>query len=68
MTAQAEHRLIKRVIANKPFMKANKIAYLLDIGSKTILHRQAETTTLKLEHEIRMCEVRKCLPILEEIR
>ena len=67
MTAQAEIRLIKKITANKPFLKASRILNILEHAQRTINERRYKETTLKLEHEIRMCEIRRCLPILNDM-
>ena len=67
MTGSAQMRLINRVTKNKPFVKASRIANILWHGQQIISRRRAEQTTLALEHELRMCEIRRCLPSLRDI-
>ena len=64
MTAKSELRFIKRL---PPFMKASEVAKRLHKAKKTVIHKQSEQTDLALESELRMCEIRRCLPILKEL-
>ena len=67
MTAESEMRLINKTTKNKPFQKIGKILNVLNHGEKVIFRRQCNETDLKLEKEIRRCEIEKCLKILSEM-
>ena len=67
MTAQAQMKVIKKITANKPFLKIGKVLNVLEHGRRVINRRRANGTDLKLEHEIRMCEIRRCLLILNSM-
>ena len=67
MTAQAQLRVIKKFTQDKPFQKASKVLKHLEKKQRKILDRRSEQTTLALEAELRMCEIRRCLQILNEL-
>jgi hypothetical protein len=67
MTASAELRVIKKFTQDKPFQKVSKVLKHLEKKRSKILNRRSEQTTLALEHELRMCEIRRYLPILNEL-
>lgn len=67
MTGSAQLRLIKKITVNKPFLKVSRVLYVLEHAQRIVNQRRSTQTTLALEHEIRMCEIRRCLPILNSM-
>lgn len=67
MTGSAELRVIKKFTENKPSQKVSKVLKHLEKKKRKIRDRRSEQTTLALEHELRMCEIRRCLPILNSM-
>jgi len=67
MTGASQLRLIKKITRNKPFMKASRVLNVLEHAQRVITDKRSEQTTLALEHELRMCEIRRYLPILNEL-
>ena len=59
MSPRSEMRFIKALTNNKPFMRAKDVEASLNKAKKVILKRQCDSTDLKLEAEIRICEIRK---------
>ena len=66
MTGESELRVIRKFTQDKPFQKVSKVLKHLEKKRKKILNRRSEQTTLALEHEIFLCEARRCLDILKE--
>jgi hypothetical protein len=67
MTAKAQLRLIKKITAGKPFIKASMVLNVLEHAQRVVNRRRAEQTSLALEHELFMCEARRCKKILKEL-
>ena len=67
MSGPAELRLIKKITANKPFMKVSRVLNVLGHARRVVRKRRSEQNTLKLEAEIRRCEIEKCLKILNDM-
>jgi len=67
MTPEAQLRVIKKLTTNKPFQKIRTVLKHLEKKQRKILNRRSEQTTLALEHELRMCEIRRCLRILNSM-
>lgn len=67
MTAAAEFRFIKAFTKNKPLMPVKPIETALNKAKKRLADKRAENTDLKLEAEIRLCEIERCKKILEEM-
>ena len=67
MSPQGELRLVTKVTKNKPFQKISKVLNALDHAGRSVLRRRVEQTDLKLEHELFMCEARRCKKILSSM-
>ncbi len=67
MTGESELRVIRKFTQDKPFQKVSKVLKHLEKKRSKILNRKSEQTTLALEAELRMCEIRRCLPILNSM-
>lgn len=67
MSPSAELRVIQRIAHSKPFVNANTLVKILNEKKGVIMARRIKQTDLDLEAELRMCEIRRCLPILKEI-
>ena len=67
MTGSAQMRLIEKITCNQPFKKIRTVLNVLEHGQRIITARRARATTLNLDHELFLCEARRCKEILRDI-
>jgi hypothetical protein len=67
MTPQTERRFINHLIKHNNPKTMKDVAVEIKQANARLLKRRSDNTDLQLEAELRACEIRRCLPILNEM-
>ena len=66
MSENATRRFIKQLIQSNTPRSIKDINKAISMANKRLLDKQSDTTTLKLEAELRRCEIVRCKNILKD--